>query len=124
MVLSLITRKCKPGVTVIELSGHLTLSQESGGIEKAVLAALNEGAQRIVIDLSQVGYVDSSGIGVIAYCFGKVSRKGAHAAVSGARGRVMDVFKLTRLDLVIPTFPDVASACEALAALASSAPSA
>jgi anti-sigma B factor antagonist len=121
MVLSLSSRKCEPGVTVIELAGHLTLSQESHRIETAVLTALNEGAQRLVIDLSQVGYVDSSGIGVIAYCFGKVSHKGAHAAVAGAKGRVMDVLKLTRLESVIPCFPDVASACEALAAMTPSA---
>jgi anti-anti-sigma factor len=74
-----------------------------------------------VIDLSQVGYVDSTGIGVIAYCFGKISKKGAHAAVSGARAMVMDVFRLTRLDSVIPCFPDVSSACEALAVMAPSA---
>jgi anti-sigma B factor antagonist len=121
MALSLISRKCEPGVTVIELSGHLTLSRESSGIETAVLTALDEGAQRLVIDMSQVGYVDSSGIGVIAYCFGKISKKGAHGAVAGAKGLVMDVFKLTRLDSVIPCFPDVASACDGLAAKAPSA---
>ncbi len=121
MVLSLSSRKCEPGVTVIELAGHLTLGQESGRIEAAVVAALNEGAQRIVVDLSQVAYVDSSGIGVIAYCFGKISRKGGHAAVSGAKGRVMDVFKLTRLDSVIPCYPDIASACDGLAATAPAA---
>ena len=121
MVLSLSSRKCEPGVTVIELTGHLTLGQESDQIETAVLAALNEGAQKVVFDLSQVGYVDSSGIGVIAYCFGKISQKGAHAAVSGAKGRVMDVFKLTRLDSVFPFFPDVASACDGLAAKTPSA---
>jgi anti-sigma B factor antagonist len=121
VVLSLSSRKCEPGVTVIELSGHLTLGQESGRIEAAVLAALNEGAEKVVFDLSQVGYVDSSGIGVIAYCFGKISRKGGRAAVAGANGMVMDVFKLTRLDSVIPTFPDVPSACEALAVMAPSA---
>ena len=44
-----------------------------------------------------------------------------HAAVAGARGLVMDVFKLTRLDSVIPFFPDVASACDGLAAASSSA---
>jgi anti-sigma B factor antagonist len=120
-VLSLISRKCEPGVTVIELSGQLTLGRESGRIETAVLTALNEGAQKVVIDLSQVGYVDSTGIGVIAYCFGKISQKGAQAAVSGAKGLVMDVLKMTRLDSVIPCFPDVASACDGLASKAPSA---
>ena len=121
MVLSLSSRKCEPGVTVIELSGHLTLGQESGRIEAAVRAALTEGAQKVVFDLSQVSYVDSSGIGVIAYCFGKISRTGGRAAAAGASGMVMDVFRLTRLDSVIPNFPDVPSACEALAVMAPSA---
>jgi anti-sigma B factor antagonist len=121
MVLSLISRQGEPGVTVIELSGHLTLGRESGRIESAVLTALNEGAQKVVIDLAQVDYVDSSGIGVIAYCFGKISQKGALAALSGAKGRVMDVLKMTRLDTVIPCFPDVASASDGLAAKVPSA---
>ena len=55
----------------------------------------------MVIDLSQVAYIDSTGIGIIAYCFGKISQKGAQAAVAGAKGLVMEVFKLTRLDSVI-----------------------
>jgi anti-anti-sigma factor len=66
--------------------------------------------------LSQVTYIDSTGIGVIAYCVGKIAQKGVRGAVAGARGLVMDVFKLTRLDTVIPFFPDVASASDNLAA--------
>ena len=121
VVLSLETRQIEPGVTVIEIGGTIALGRESGRIEAAVLKALNEGVQKLVIDLSKVTYIDSTGIGVIAYCFGKISQKGMHAAVAGARGLVMDVFKLTRLDSVIPFFPDVGSACDGLAAAGSSA---
>jgi anti-sigma B factor antagonist len=116
MVLSLTTRTCEPGITVIEIGGRITLGRESGQIEASVLKALNEGVQKLVIDLSQVSYIDSTGIGIIAYCFGKISQKGAHAAVAGANGLVLEVFKLTRLDSVINFFPDVAAACEGLAA--------
>lgn len=115
MVLSLETRQCEPGITVIELGGRITLGRESGRIETAVLKELNAGVQKLVFDLSKVTYVDSTGIGVIAYCFGKISQKGAQAAVAGATGLVLEVFKLTRLDSVIRFFPDVASACDGLA---------
>ena len=114
MVLSLTTRTCEPGITVIEISGRITLGRESGQIEAAVLKALNEGVHKLVIDMSGVTYIDSTGIGIIAYCFGKISQKGAQGAVAGAKGLVLDVFKLTRIDTVVRFFPDVASACEAL----------
>ncbi len=121
MALTLETRKCEPGITVIELGGRITLDLASGQIEAAVQKALSEGVQKLVFDLSQVRYIDSSGIGIIAYCFGKISRAGGHAAVAGANGLVKEVFKLTRLDNVIPFFPDIASACNGLTAVSPSA---
>ncbi|HWF08433.1 MAG TPA: STAS domain-containing protein [Bryobacteraceae bacterium] len=121
MVLSITTRHCEPDVTVIEINGRITLGRESGQIETFVLKALGEGAAKIVFDLSQVSYIDSTGIGIIAYCFGKASQKGAQAAVAGAAGLVLDVFRLTRLDSVIRFFPDVAAACAGLAAVSPSA---
>jgi anti-sigma B factor antagonist len=116
MVLTLETRKCEPGVLVIELGGRITLGPERGQIQTAVTKALNEGIKRLVFDLTHVAYIDSSGIGIIAYCFGKITQQGGNAAVVGAGGLVKEVFKLTRLDNVIPFFPDVASACDGLAA--------
>jgi anti-sigma B factor antagonist len=115
MALTVETRKCEPGIHVIELAGRITLGQEKGQIEAAVLKALKEGAKKLVFDLSQVAYIDSTGIGIIAYCFGKISQQGATAAVAGADGLVKEVFKLTRLDNVIPFFPDIVSACDGLA---------
>src|SRR5665213_1332028 len=116
MSLSLTTRKCEPDIAVIELAGRITLGRESGQIEVNVVKALNEGTRRIVIDLANVDYLDSTGIGIIAYCFGKITQAGAESRVSGARGLVMDLFRITRLDSVIQFFPDAASACESFGA--------
>jgi anti-sigma B factor antagonist len=121
MALNLATRKCQPDITVIEIGGRITLGRESSQIEVAVLKALKDGSQKLVIDLSQVSYIDSTGIGIIAYCFGKISQKGARAVVSGANGLVLEVFKLTRLDSVITFFPDVTAACAGLATTSPSA---
>ena len=115
MVLTLETRKCEPGILVIELGGRITLGPERGQIQAAVVKALNEGVKKLVFDLTKVAYIDSSGIGIIAYCFGKISQQGGNAVVVGAGGLVKEVFKFTRLDNVIPFFPDVDSACVGLA---------
>lgn len=114
MDLSLETVTSEPNITVLKLSGRLTVGRERGQIEAAVLKALGEGIRRVVFDLSQVSYVDSTGIGIIAYCFGKISQQGGHAAVAGASGLVREVFRLTRLDNVITFYPDLPSACEGL----------
>lgn len=113
MALSITTRTCEPDITIVEIAGRITLGRESSQIEATVLKALNAGGRKLVIDLSQVGYIDSTGIGIIAYCFSKMAQMGAQAGVAGANGLVMEVFKLTRLDTVIRFFPDVESACQA-----------
>jgi anti-sigma B factor antagonist len=91
MGLSLTTRKCEPGITVVELAGRITLGRESGQIETNIVRMLKEGVRRIVIDLAKVEYIDSTGIGIIAYCFGKISQAGAESRVAGATGLVMEL---------------------------------
>jgi anti-sigma B factor antagonist len=110
MVLSLTTRTIEPDVIVVELTGRITLGRESSQIEAQVVKLLQGGARKLVIDLAKVDYVDSTGIGIIAYCFGKITQAGAMCRVAGAKGLVMDLFKITRLDSVIQFFPDAESA--------------
>ncbi len=116
MTLSLTTRNQGADITVVELAGRITLGRESGQIEAKMLKLLDEGTRKIVIDLSRVDYIDSTGIGKIAYCFGKITQVGGQARVSGAHGLVMDLFRITRLDTAIRFFPDVNTACADLAA--------
>lgn len=111
MVLSLATQKRDPGTTVIEIAGRITRGRESSEIEATVLKAVTEGSRNIVLDLEHVSWIDSTGIGIVAYCFGKASQAGVRLCVSAANGRVREVFKLTRIDQVIDFYPDVASAC-------------
>jgi anti-sigma B factor antagonist len=114
MMLSLTTRRYGNEISVVELAGRITLGRESGQLETVLVKLLDQGVKKFVIDLSKVDYIDSTGIGRIAYCFGKVTQGGATARVAGAKGLVMDLFRITRLDSVIRFFPDAESACESL----------
>ena len=115
MNLSLSTRKHGADVVVVELEGRITLGRDSSQIETNVVRLLDEGARKIVIDMSKVDYIDSTGIGKIAYSFGKITQAGGKMRVAGARGLVLDLFRITRLDTQIKFFPDAAAACEDLA---------
>jgi len=121
LTLTATARKCEPGVTVIEIAGRLALGRESGQIEAAVLKALDVGARRIVIDLSEVSYIDSTGIGIVTYCFNKISQQKARCSIAGAHGLVLEVFRITRIDTIIPFYPDLATACAAFTAAGASA---
>src|SRR5579871_6733481 len=94
MVLSLTVEKREPDTTVLEISGRITIGRESGQIDDAVIRALDEGVRKMIVDLTHVTFIDSTGIGIIAYCFGKASKAGAQLHVAGANGKVMEVFRI------------------------------
>ena len=116
MLLSLTTQTREPGIVIVSITGRIALGVEKGQIEEAVVGALKDGVRKIVIDLAHVSYIDSAGVGIIAFCFGKASQLGAQFTAAAADARVMDVFRITRLDQVVTFFPDVDSACAALGA--------
>lgn len=114
MLLTIATRACESGIMVVELTGRVTLGRESTHIEDTVVKAIAEGARKIVLDLSGVRYIDSSGLGIIALCFGKMSKTGGRLFVAGATGVVLEVLQMTHLDSVIPCSPSVDEACAAM----------
>jgi anti-anti-sigma factor len=114
MLLSLTTQTREPGIVIVSITGRIALGVEKGQIEEAIVGALQKGVRKIVIDLQHVSYIDSAGIGIIAFCFGKAAQLGAQLTAAAADARVKDVFHITRLDQTITFYPDVDSACAAL----------
>jgi anti-anti-sigma factor len=112
MILKIGKRQLDNDVTVIELGGRIALGRESGGIEPEVVGAVRGGAKVVIMDLAAVSHIDSTGIGIVAYCFGKATQAGAEMRVSGAKLSVFNLFQVTRLVHAIPFFPDVDSALQ------------
>jgi anti-anti-sigma factor len=110
MNLTVEKRQLDNGVTVIELGGRVAIGQASRHIEPEVVGAIKNGAKMVIIDLTGVSHIDSTGVGIMAYCFGKAIQSGADLRISGARDNVLNVFQVTRLVHVVPFYPDVNSA--------------
>jgi anti-sigma B factor antagonist len=81
------------GGTVLWASGELDLAGVEGLLD-AVLAALGEG-KPVVVDLSALGFLDSSGIGALVKCRNEAVRLGCHFRVRGAAGEVARVLTVT-----------------------------
>jgi anti-sigma B factor antagonist len=98
-------------VSLVEVSGRLTLL-EVGGLCQSITTLLDQGRNNIVLNLSGLLYLDSSGIGELARIYVTVLKRGGEMKVIGLTAKVEEVLKMTRLYQVFPEFPDEQSALQ------------
>ena len=96
-------------VSVLEVSGRLT-SFESTAFRDAIHGMLNQGHKNIVLNLTALDYLDSSGVGELVRNYMAVVKKGGGMRVVGLAPKIEEILKVTHLHQVFPDFPDEASA--------------
>lgn len=74
--------------------------EDAPSVREKLTDLIDDGVTLLVLNLSGLEYVDSSGLGVLISIHKRCLQKGGKMVVSGLRGMVDDLFKLTRLDLV------------------------
>lgn len=99
------------GCTVIKVSGRLDTIATTK-FDARWQDWLDGGGRRVVLDLSELTYVSSSGLGSIVAFAKRLKDLGGGVAVAGLRGLVKEVFEISTLDRVIPMGDDVAAAIE------------
>jgi anti-sigma B factor antagonist len=107
-------RQVEPDLTVVELTGHLNLGNELMSLEAAVKRLIEDGARKLVIDVTKLEYIDSAGIGMLVACNGQIERSGGKMRVAGAQGTVAKAFEIVHMDRITSLDADVASACQNL----------
>jgi anti-anti-sigma factor len=107
-------REVQPGVAVIAPAGRVMLGAGTAVIEELVTGLLSKGDRRIIVDLSGVTHIDSTGIGTFIATLGKVMQAGGTLAMAGASGVVREGFRVTRLDSVFRFYADVETAINAV----------
>ena len=103
-------------VTVVEMSGRLHLGNSLTYAENAINRLIEGGTRKLVIDLAQLDYIDSSGLGMLIFCGGRMEQSGGRMRVAGAGGAVARVFEIANASRVLQFDADVASACRNLSA--------
>jgi anti-sigma B factor antagonist len=104
------TRQIEPDLTVVELTGHLNLGNELMSVEAAVKRLIQDGARKLVVDLTKLDYIDSAGIGMLVGCNGQMDRAGGKMRVAGAQGSVAKAFGVVHMDRITSLDPDVDTA--------------
>ena len=98
-------------VSLLDVSGSLT-SFEIGQLRDAISRLVKEGRKNIVLNLSRLQYLDSSGIGELAKAYVSVVKAGGQVKVVGLSSKVEEILKITQLYQVFPEFPSEEAALE------------
>jgi anti-sigma B factor antagonist len=98
------------GVTVLDLSGRITLGEGSVQLRDAIRDAIGKGQKRILLDLGEVNYIDSSGLGELVSAYTSAKNQGAIVKLLKLTKKVHDLLQLTKLYTVFDIYDDEASA--------------
>jgi anti-sigma B factor antagonist len=115
-MLNIQKKQVEPDVTVVEISGRLSIGRACQEVEWQLKDLLKEQRTKIVFDLTDLQYIDSTGIGIIVMCYGKLKNAGGDLRVACPQGVVDDTIKLTRVNQIIQLYPTCTAATESFLA--------
>jgi anti-sigma B factor antagonist len=112
MALTIASRELD-GVTVLDLSGRITLGEGSVQLRDAVRGLISKGQKRILLNLADVNYIDSSGLGELVSAFTTAKNQQADVKLLSLSKKVHDLLQLTKLYTIFDIWDDEANAIAA-----------
>ncbi len=94
------------GVILIDLSGRITLGEGSAGLRGIIREQVSQGHKRIILNLADVNYIDSSGIGELVSGYTTVKNQGGELKLLNLTRRVHDLLLITKLYTVFEVHSD------------------
>ena len=108
-------------VAILDLSGRITLGEASGALRDAIKDALAKDHTNILLNLADVTYIDSSGLGELVGAFATVNNRGGRLKVMNVQKRVHELMQITKLYSVFEVHGDEASALRSFQSTVASA---
>jgi anti-sigma B factor antagonist len=103
------------GVTIVDLSGRITLGEGSVVLRDNIRDLLSKGDKKILLNLGDVSYIDSSGIGELVSAYTTVRNQGGELKLLNLTKKVHDLLQITKLYTVFDIKDDEAAALKAFA---------
>jgi anti-sigma B factor antagonist len=91
-------------VVVLDLKGKITLGEGDELLKDKVNSLVNQGHKKIVLNLADVPYIDSAGLGEVVRTYTTVSRQGGSLKLLNLTKRITDLLSITKLLTVFETF--------------------
>jgi len=105
-----IDERAVDGVTILDLNGKMLIGEGDEMLREKINSLVENGHQKIVLNLAEVPYVDSAGLGEIVRCYTTVSRKNGELKLLNLTKRIQDLLSITKLLTVFDTFDEEADA--------------
>jgi len=96
------------GVTIADISGRIVLGEESAALRELVGDLLSKGHKKILLNLGNVTYIDSTGLGSLVSAFTSVRKQGGELKLLNLTNKVEDVMQITKLYTVFDVMDDEA----------------
>ena len=96
MALTISTRESGK-VTILDVTGRIVLGDEIGDLRNAVHKLVEEGKKKIILNLAEVDYIDSSGVGELVGCYTTLRNAGGELKLLNLSQKVQDVLYVTKL---------------------------
>ncbi len=99
-------------VTIVDISGKLTSSDQIGKLKEKIDTLLSQDQKQIVLNLGELTYVDSAGLGEIVSCYSTARRQGGAVSLANLHKRVQELLVITKLHAVFDVHESEKAAVE------------
>jgi anti-sigma B factor antagonist len=110
-----IVEKETDGVTILVLSGRVTLGEESNQLRSKVKDVLSRGKTRLVLDLADVSYIDSAGLGTLVAGYTSAQNQGSSMKLANLTKKFNEQLHITKLVTVFDVYDSVTDAVKSFA---------
>jgi anti-sigma B factor antagonist len=111
----IITEQELNGITVVRMNGEIVLGAETNAFREKIKGLFLTGKKKILLDVANVGYIDSVGVGVLVACFKSALSHDATLKLVNVGSRFREVLQITRLLTVFETYDSEAAAIQSFA---------
>ena len=98
------------GIAVVDLSGRIVLGEATTMLREVLQNLVSQGQKRILLNLAQVSYIDSSGLGALVSGYTTITSQAGQLKLLNLTSKVQDLLQITKLLTVFEVFTDEASA--------------
>ncbi len=104
------TDRTVDGVAIVAIEGRIVLGEESNALREKVKTMLSSGQKKIVLNMTNVSYIDSSGLGTLVASHTSARAQGANLRLANLGSKFQEILQVTKLVTVFEVYPSEAAA--------------
>ena len=105
-------------VVILDLDGRITIGEEAASLRDTIKEHLDGGQKNILLNLAEVSYIDSTGLGQFVGSFATVTSRGGQLKLLNLQKRLQELMQITKLVTVFDTYANEPAAVRSFAAAA------